>query len=589
MGVRVKYDIDPEFVRPKLDDLDIETITLEDLLPDPTTPQIAPIVSDQQPSDTTEKSQGYKWFNWSLSLSLGDLEDVSTDINNFFDKIEKVGGAILTILKVMRLLSGNVKSLTFLLKFAVKALTGKLADLIDSFSSTGIYMSLVLPDTDRKKEKYTIPVWGGYQEFISRVNATCLSSEDPDAPKFDGENDMVGGFVIAMLGGNNNPSILKDMIHNYKRLGDLLGFSPPMPVPPLSPKATAGFYNRDGTLESGVKLVWQAPDAPVSHFFIYKTYNKNGKPIKIKRYPYQLSGDGKSLLTDTIYIPSDEPYVKIERKRGKLLYKYIDFHVSPGVLTHYKIYCVLGEDFLEDDANQSLRSVNSPIASPFLSAIPLQECIDKSELQSMMNQGINGELVGAVDLQGEWQSITVRGALGSNLDRTFRKIDSMTDKLSGGVSTGSDATNAYIKSVENKIGTLGGVLRVIQQVIDLILSFRLRGSFMVLAVPPAVGGMRAFVDRFNTASSVGSTEEGIGTKTNPAGEKSSSILQSNQSIAQFREKGIMMGVMLLTGFPGLSEDRLKEVVPEDEISEAKAKYAASQKAIENLLKILGLS
>lgn len=575
MTVRIKYDITPEYVRPKLEDLDIPTVSEQELIP--LRKQRA--ISDEKKSqkDTTGD---YEWFSWSFNVSLSNIEQLMEAVNKFLVNLYNVNRVIIALLKIFRLLSGNVKSLSILFKYIIKALAKELKEFLESFASTGLYMNVIFPNSDTRLPNYTIPVYGGYQEFIRRVNVNCLSSDDPDAPQFNNDQDRVGGVIIAMIGGSNDPSLtkdlqdpefLKDAVENFRILSKLFPFNNPVPSAPENLKARPGFYTRDGIRQRGVKLTWETPDTPVTNFLVYRAESMRGVPKDIVQ-------DNEPM---TIKVPALEPLVKIKRLPGKLLYSYIDFEAVADRPNYYKVYSIVGEDMF--DVNPELEKLSSPVATKFVKADLPEECIPVPELLNNLI-GINGELLNPFDFEGDWQSITVRTMLGNSLDSIFRQIDAIADKLIGWVDTGSDAVNSYLDFYERRISKLLGIMDDILTLINRILSYRLRGTFLVLRLPIEKGGMRGFLRRFNRASNLGDTENQQGPEKGPFVQT-----ETRTPIAQFREQGIMFGVILLFGFPEINRARLEDIVPPGRVDRFISDLERTEKAVDSLLKLLGLA
>ena len=594
MPVRIKYDVDPEIVKPKLEDLVIKNITAKDMEPDPTTAVVAAIQSpfnttSPSPQDTANK--GYAWDSWSLSLSLSNMQYAANAITTFLKQVDKLTKVVAQLLKVMQLFSGNVKSIAIFLQFITKALAKALKDLINSFASSGVYLSIIAPNFDRKAPKYTIPVYGGYREFISRVNATCTSSSDPDAPKFDNPKDKVGGVILAILGGTNDPEFLSNLVHNFKVLSEFFGFQNPMPSPAKNFKATAGLFRKPGTSDKvfGVQLTWDAPDNPVTRYGIYRSTVStgamknpspviNGKPVPV-RVLMDPVVDGKpapqreegGMISEVSNIP------------GKVHYRFTDFKVEDGKTYYYKIFSMVGDTFFKD--NPALEDISSPIATPTQSVTP-RNCIPTLELAKYTTLGINGEFLNFIDLKSEWQSLTIRRLLGKSLDIVLHKIDDLADRIAGMVNTGSSATTEFIDFYAKKVSDILALVTEFSDIITRLMAFNMRGTFMVLKLPVQEGGMAGFVERFNKASSLGDTTSGVQQSEQP--NYTVAKITKNGGIGQYTEKGIMFGVILLFGYPYLSTERLVEVVPPGEVEALKAKIKVTEKAVATFVKLLGL-
>jgi len=575
MSVRIKYDVVPDFVKPKLDDFDIPTITLQEYK---LKPSLA-ISTTASPPITKKDDSSDSWYSWTISLTLNGLEPTVKGADKFFKTLDKITATITQVLKIIRLFSANVNSISGFLKFAIKQLAKELKEFVDSLASTGIYSSFIIPDFDKKFPKYTIPTFGGYQEFITRVNATCLGSRDPDAPKFEGE-DKVGGVVIAMLGGVGDPDFLRNLLDNFKKLGELFGFKIPYPSPANKLRAIPGFYDKNGIKTLGVKLTWEAPDSPVGSFYVYRSGSNRSIPVQ-----YTVNG----IVVNVVIFTNDEPIVKVRYSSLKATYTYIDFDVQQESTNFYKVFSVFGDDYLED--HPYLKAKNSPISTPVISAHVPKECIPLSELKKYMNLSISGELLSPIDLEGDWQSVTVRRMLGNQMDGMFDSIDALADKLTGLVGTGSDAVNDYLKFYGERVASLLEIIDKLKSLTVRLSSFSTRGTFMVLKLPLEKGGMSGFVDRFNKACNSGTASKEL-----PKDKTSlkdflvpSANIDKNAPISKFNEKGIMFGLILLYGIPDVTNsERLKELVPEGNTESMKKQYERTGKAISTLLKMLGL-
>jgi len=578
MGIRIQFDVDPELVKPKLDDLDIDTVSFETDIKVPTADR-KPVSQTGGRSDASAQELGYKWKSWSLNLSLENVGTIVEKTESFLEILDSIVKKIVIIMKILRLLSSDLKSFSVLLKFLLKLIVKQLKEFIESLASTGLYVSFISPDFDKKTPKFTIPVFGGYQEFIKRVNVTCLNSTDPDAPQFDDPSDTVGGVILAMLAGTNDPSLLADMLHNFCIIGQFFGFDCPNPSPPKNVKARAGLYRNSNTTskgkELGIKLSWEPPETPVTGYAIYRDTSPMGILNKNK------GPDGK----DHEYRTYETFLQEVEAIPGRSRYTYTDFDITEGDPRkpnryYYKIYSLVGLDFLEN--NPTIQRVQSPIASPTVSAVA-RNCIPISELDKYTLVTVNGELALPINLEGDWKTLTVRNMLGKPLDNLFRRMDALADKLGGLVTTGSDAASRFIKLLEKRVGFILKIVKSIKEVIERLLAFSLRGTFMCLTLAPEEGGMMGFVERFNEAANTPTTQ------TDLSQEKDTPIAVSTDGgIAQYNDQGIMFGVILLYGFPTINPDRLKRLVLPEETKQFEKKLEASQKAIETLLNLLGL-
>ena len=581
MSTRIKFDKLPEFVKPKLEDFDIETVSFDlltgvlDISKLPNDEILADLGSTNS-GNTKNDKKGYKWSSWGLSLSVDNIKGMTTNLTNFLKYLDTVQQVAIVVLKLMRVFSNDLKSLSRLIKGLVKEIVKKIKEIIDGFASTGMYMSVVFPAFDPRDSKYVMPINGGYQEFISAVNARCLASSDPDAPRFQ-KNDVVGGLILAMVGGNNDPQFLDDVVKNFRILSRFFKFPEILPAPANKVVASPGFYKDDkGILKLGVKISWEHPGTPVTGFDLYRS--KSPKGIK-----YQAEVDGQKAeytrFKDDTFNKGYPVKTAVIIDRPK--YSYVDFEVEDNVTYYYKVYSTVGYNFIEN--LPFLSRLESPVSSPIVSATP-RKCIPVSELKKYVTLDVDGQPVDADDFGGDWQSFSVRTLLGSEIGTVFNLLDQLSDKISGMLSSATDNADDYLKLYEKKIKFYMDILNKISDMISRLLSFKMSGTFMLLELFPEKGGMEYFVERFNNASKTEevTTIEGVGKKGVKTG--------SGPSFSSYTDKGVMFGIILLYGFPSPGGEYLKEfeVITEGSKPLLISSLDQSKIAIDNFLKILGL-
>jgi len=577
MTTRAKFDTLPELVKPKLTDIAVELIPQTELKPASTAGRGSMLVADAQSSsvsDVKKSSSGYEWKSWTLSFSLSNVRTLVKRVNDFLEVYAKVMAAVVQILKIIRLFSGLTKSIAMFIQFMIKMIAESLKELVDSLASTGIYLCVIM---DKKgPNQFALggsDTHGGFQELISRINFVCSSSDDPDAPRFNDPKDRVGGVIIASVAGMNNPRLIKDLQDNVKKILDLFGLGSPYPDPAVNFKAKAGLYKdfSDRSTKDkkiGVVLTWEDPERHVDGFAVYRATSPRGSPRSIMKYgvplPYRIPG---------------EQITYVNTVRGNPFYRYTDFDVKEDVQYYYKVYSTYDEDWL--GKTPDMQDVGSPAATPFRMA-KCKRCIPISELKGHTVQKLNGEFLDAIlDWRSDWQSLTVRSVMSKQLDVLFAKIDLVTDKLLGAVNSSSAAMSKYIGIYEKKLGKIIDVMEAIQEIIELLMSFTLRGTFLVLTLPVEEGGMAGFVDRLNSASRLDNVEKENKQPDNP-------FAVSQGGIAQFTERGVYFGLIMLFGYPFVDKERLDEMFLPEETGGVEVKIKATQKAVETLLKLLGL-
>lgn len=580
MALRVKFDVEPEFVKPKIEDFVPETITFPDFIGMPS--GVTPVVSDTDTPTPGDSPKGYDWFAFGISLSLEDIKQLNDGVKKLMEVIQKITKVMIALLKIFRLLSSDLKSVTIVLKFLIKVIVKQLKQIIESFASTGLYVSVIYPDFDPRQSKFSIPVNGGYREFISKVNVLCLNSKDKYAPRFFSEPDQVGGFILAMLGGSEDPEFLNNLITNFDVLARLFGFKSPLPSPAKDFRAVIGLFPNpefNGELSPGVKLNWSHPGTPLRGFRLFRGDSPTGVPNGAivgknnEDIPYnRLSG------SSGFDEEEDGDGIEFRAFIGKKKYEYIDFNVAADVNAnvdntyYYQVGTEASKDWLKN--NPQYNFMSSPVFTKVVSAKP-RRCIPLSAL----NQGPRDQMGNEVEtIEGEWHALSLRKLLGPEVDNLFTLIDNMADKLTGMLVSTSQSANDYIKFFEEKIEFYMDIINKVAELIDYLMTFRLNGTFMCLSLSPKRGGMQGFVDRFNQAT----TSEDV--KQFP----SKSNDNKAGGISQYMDQGIMAGVILLYGIPDVNGSYFKEMVPPDKMKQVQKSFDKSQKALKVFLKLLGL-
>jgi len=576
MGTRIRYDTEPEYVRPKLEDLDVAAIDYSAIVGVPDIKQdTLPSGESGGESPAKKEGAGYSWNAWGLNIDLGGIEELAEALTKFLAVVDKVNKILTAFVKLLRLFSSDFKSIARLLKVLLKLIVKKIQDLIEGFTSTGIYMSLIFPNFDTRSEKFVMPVNGGYKEFSSTVNRLCLNSKDEDAPKF-GSGDVVGGLVLAMIGGTNDPRFLQDLITNFRVLAKIFRFRNPTPSPAKNVTAMAGFYKDPADrkkLKMGIKISWEHPGTPLTGFVLRRSRFRDGSKVVVE--------DPEGTLAP-IRVFKDETFDKKGIKEfnvvvGRPKYHYVDFDVEEGKHYFYKVFTTVGYNFY--DKNPFYQKIESPTASKTVYAVPRNK-IPLSELVAETTFDVNGNRVYSEEFDSQWQSFSLRTLLGDDIDRLFNQMDRLADKMSGLVSTSSDAVSDYLKFFEKKIKFYMDIVNKIADIITRLCQLKLSGTFLMLWVEPEKGGMQEFVRKYNSATI---TEDVKGLQVG-AGKKG----DNSWDFKAMMERGIMAGVILVYGFPQLDGDYAGNLVPEEEKEQFQKSLDKSKKALEAFTSLLGL-
>jgi len=577
MATRIKFDVPPEYVPPKLEDLEIPSVDLSALAGHESYGSDTGVTSiSEEDSPQSVKGSGYRWFGWGINIDLSGVKEVTDVIKSFLEKVDTITKVLTAVLKIIRVFSSDFKSIARLLKVILKVLVKKLQDMIDGFTSSGMFVSVIFPNINTKSESFLLPINGGYKEFVTSVNQRCLNSKDEDAPKF-GTGDVVGGIVIGMIGGANDPQFLYDLTQNFRILGRLFRFRPPTPSPAKNVRAVAGFFadpaderpRRERALRMGIKVTWEHPGTPLSGFIVRRSPFRDGIASEV------VSEKGTNV---PIRVFRDEEFDKEQHLFnavvGKPKYSFVDFNVTENQVYFYKVFSTVGYDFF--DKHPFFERLESPVASKTVYAIPRNK-IPLSELVKETVYDINGNRVRADEFDGEWQSLTIRTLLGPEVDRLLSLLDRLADKMSGMVSTSSDAMSDYLKFFQKKIKFYMDIVNKISDIAARLAEIRMSGTFLVLSIEPEKGGMENLVRKFNSAVL---TEDVGGLQVGTNG--------SQTTVSSLLDKGIMAGVVLLYGYPQLDGDYVGNLVPVSQQKELEASLDKSKKALKAFLSLLGL-
>lgn len=572
--MRLKFSVEPDFVLPKIED---DSNRISSLFSD----AFGDLLSDSdfrvstEPDDSPEETSSGElvWKEWSLGIDLSAYESIAEDSQKVLESLDAISQVLVIVLKILRIFSNSLKSLTGGLKVIIKMAVKTITQTIESLSSIGGYATAIIPDFDERSSIFQFPINGGFQEFKSRVSASCLSTTDPNAPKF-GPKDLVGGWVIAMGSGVNDPELLADMVKNFEILAKFFGFKNPMPSPPRNFKATPGLYNEPGSATTdkklGVKLTWEHPGTPVSGFQLSRSKNYKGSITK-----EIIEGKSVNVMKYANEDFNEESPVEFKVIPGKLKYSYIDFEVEDNQPYYYIVHSTAGFEFFREGG--FFERVSSPIATQPVGVIP-RNCIPISELQKYLTLDEDGNPVDPSNLESEWVVVTVRSLLGNQMDQLLNLLDKTANKLLGIVATPSDAINDYIQFYEQRIRGYMNTVNKISNIIQRISSYKLQGSVLLLDVPIEAGGIEGFVNRFNSAE-IDPQFVNTGQGRQTAG------VSSNVGDLE----GIFAGVVIIWGFPSLEGKGIDYLVPPEDRDNFASEIEKSQEAIETIKSLLGLS
>ena len=330
---------------------------------------------------------GETWKEFSINLSIMDIISQADlkNFNTFLKGVDKVSKGIVALIKILRLLTNDLFSLNRVFKFVIKLIVAQLKNLIQTFLSTGIYVTVVKPQNSPYDKGYVFPTWGDFNEFKTVLAAACTNPQDIGSPSQMGPVAEVGGFVIGAALGSNNPAAIDDMFHNFKVIGHLFGFETTLPGPPKNAKAVGSSFNS----KPSIVVSWDKSDSDIhGGFRVYRSMIKEGsfpspddmdaiiENTPIAKDPNQVRNFQKIKIydNDVDSVSPDKPFnggkplfVKSDFT-GANKYTLTDYDVTPGKTYYYRVFTVM-------DASTGLSQdpflfrLGSPMSSNEASAI----------------------------------------------------------------------------------------------------------------------------------------------------------------------------------------------------------------------------
>jgi hypothetical protein len=377
----------------------------------------------------------------------------------------------------------------------------------------------------------------GFDELRARVTTACLDPNDPYAPKF-GPEAKVGGLVIAGMAGQNDPDSFSNMLENFEILTSFFGINNPMPSRPVNVMAASGL-NKDQTIK--VTISWNHPVTRGIHgFWIYrcKVYDGVNKTVTVNS------------IQQNILVYEDDNFepVYISAIVGRPKYNWVDKNVTEGVKYFYVVFSVPNKEWFKK--KPIYEDIRSPLASGRVYATPVK-CIPVSELQKYMVLDQDGNTVDPNTIKTQWLSLNIRTLLGPSLGFIFDKMNSFTDSLIGFTTTSSEASTSFVNFYATKIQGYLDIVTSIKNIINIILSLRLKGTIMYLNLDFEQGGTEGFVKRFNEAA---------------MDPKAVDV------------KGVYMGIVIVVGFPVINKDNSKLYYSDNEAQEYEKEFKNSMNA-----------
>ena len=566
-------------------------------------------ITQGAPQSPPDLSGGDKWKEFSLSLSIGDMIS-QADLKNYnklLKNIDAITQAMVALIKILRILTSDLKSINRALKFIIKQIVITLKDIIESFMSTGIYFTIIRPKQSEHDHGYIIPTWADFNEFKHVVIAACTDYNDKGSPSQFNFDAQVGGFIIGGVAGSNDPGAIDYIYHNMKLLGHLFSFEPSLPGPPKYSMAVGGIYNS----KSGIKLTWNRPDSFIfGGFYIYRSMNKDGDfptadqmtaiinnapiaqdPSQVRNFQKIKIFDNDADSTKPFNQGTGKPFF-VKAMPGVTSYSYTDFDIEDGKMYYYKVYTVFSDSPSGISGDPFLFRVNSPLASNIAGAVA-HGCIPVSEIENGILT-IEGDWIDeVVHAKSKWLKVSLKDLLGPEVDKLLKTIEKFADKLIGYVNTSTDAINDYLDFFSNKINDYIKIIQIITQIIQILMNFRLKGSVVLLNLTDVkTGGIQGFAERISKATVDSailgrlpkSESEIVGGLT--AGTEINEAISNDMGQALSQLKGIYYGLVMVYGVGQPSDIKAYAAPYMEEYNDVAQQLADSQKSINMLLKIL---
>jgi len=491
-----------------------------------------------------------QWMPYSLKIP-GFNSDLITKALN---KLNTIIAALEKVLSVIGLFINSFSSFSRLLLSVINIAEAKVDKLLAEGLTSGVYLNVVAPpaflssksgDPDAPHEAY-----GGFQGFISRLN-TSLYNPDKHKPPFV-EGDYVGGCVM-VLDSTSLDTIWTELKHMAGMFSfmKLFGFNLEPPAPTNLNGQCGFFEDSKGKQSYGVKIQWDNTYI-TSSYKISRSRIPGGTKQFVEFFPTYLVDDQETgepgLLTvvkawfANIFAPRDTSVTKeILEEDAKLLgesfivgaplpypekletvYKDPDFNKgNPKVINN-----ALGPTIEYIDTDFVLNSNGQPtingevvtqiyyvvqsclpggrLSGPFSKelVVTIKACNDAYATTDVIAHPYGRwELLSISDGHvkiNTWQSIQIQALIpwAAEIVDLYHQL---LDSLKGMVTNASDAFNAFLVQIKEKIQMYIDMVNVLTYMINMLQNFTLGPSVSFLNLKPMSGGMPVFVERIQNA------------------------------------------------------------------------------------------
>ena len=130
MGLRIRFEKEPDFVPPKTDGVDnvpyLDLTGIGTADPSAALPAVPVVESGSTPAEEF----GSQWSSLTLNIDLDETEAVVEGVKSTLEGLDKITGVFVTVLKVLRIFSSDLRNISRLLKLTLNILVKQLKEMI---------------------------------------------------------------------------------------------------------------------------------------------------------------------------------------------------------------------------------------------------------------------------------------------------------------------------------------------------------------------------------------------------------------------------------------------------------------------------
>jgi hypothetical protein len=568
-------------------------------------------------STTATTAGGEEWK--AVSIPVPDVSGAVGALSTVTKTMDKVMTIVNPILSIIELVLNCFSSIAKLLAGLIGQIQTMVNKIVGQGVGAGVYLNLLVPPALLKEAGGDTNLAhlnsGGFQAFLSRLQAACVDPTDPSRPTF-GKEGVVGGLIIIADSESYDEFFLA-----VKQLASLFDFmkifgietSPPAPA---NLRAYPGMYKKNGVYEYGVVLKWDAPPGFVFSYSLSCSLNRGGllKPA-VPITPTSLIGeDGLFPLVKNMFTqqnfkwPTRDEYVydalgtpvvvfpDLVNGGGSYYMSLAQFTDPPAKAGGYPTKKATAPQQLffvvQSIVNTGLIIVDSPKSNEV--AFTLKTCDDSATTVDIVEHadGSFETLAPGMARLGRWSTVSASVMI-PQVTEIVDVMNKFLDQLRGGLTDASDSFSSFIDEIKNKITMYTDMVDALTKVIEQLKSFSLGPSTALLFVPPEKGGTNGFIQRVKDATIPLRTVKVPVYDANGQPLKdpvTGAMVTEDKQIGFSGPKGMTAGIVLMYGIGGTA-DNADAIANKNAAVQAaeKAAFEVTDKTFKAILKLLGVN